>query len=1098
MKKFGLALLISLTLAGYLFPPFGVLAVDKPYLTVVSFTGDPDPADTQGEVVAEYTGTNNGVSLSVRQECDGANCWKTDYFVMVRATVSYTVLPAGHSDSDITMWFNAHGDVDHYEYFTCPGGESGTCTAYGYYTIPASEVTNFYASSHAIFNGNVGASGHQLARNWDITITISTTPIDTTECDETYTITSLVSAGTIDATDEDGISETLSIGQQYRLHVFGGPWNDGSADRYDSALDLGDGWTALSAIAADEAIVDCVQNDEDDFGLTIFWEATAEDFAIRVNDIAAAFADNTGGLDYSLYTVEESAAGGCSGQFLDGTLLATINVNSTNSSGYTLTMPPLSRALKAGEWINVQVYSGSWTEAGGAAKTDLEINSAGGIYWPMENWFYTGCSENDNNYVQIFDNSTLRIRADDTDANWGNNSGTMVIRIYAATYDRYPTGCELTYTIGDEIESKIVSASSSTGIRMLSNTYWDPSPWAKGGEGIRESNMRYFVIDVTGGPFWDGQNMSVINELSVDGGQTWYVALGSVPGVVCVVATDEIGHVRIILEETVDPQIQFRVFDPGDGYGNNSGTLGYTLYEARGLQIYQPGTALQPGTCDDEYFYDNATGVLLTMQGASSLGYPLPLIEAGNIYALQTSAGPWTDLVTGKYTIAISDDAGVTWTELSNYDYLLCGQSDDGNHVLAYIRAEEGRDYRVRVNDGDGNFANNSDSIDLTVYEADTYIDPWHSCADAYTLTEMDIPLDQRKIPAQMENGGSLPDLQSGQIYAVEASISPWIDALSHEYFLTDISSDDGTTWVAMADADQGGAPLAACVVQVGSASSEVYRVYFTANGGGYRLRSSGDGNTNFILRGGYVTYRIYSAVDTDQTPEDDDNGNGLPPLWASACYETCQRPTWVFAKYPVDFGTLGNVEIPYPDVINWIEYGRCAIQKYFAWCPEHTAALVGLMDDFNERDPFATFLEVEDGFRSIQEQLASLSTGGEEVDIYRPYSVVWGSGGGEFGGSVWDGVVPIIPDTSIWTGGELDLTATGGELPDSADYIAHCETAFEPFTGEMVNGFCPVLAIVRNFQTVWVGLQLILDIGMIIVLIKYIKRAWIDRGVAG
>jgi len=156
------------------------------------------------------------------------------------------------------------------------------------------------------------------------------------------------------------------------------------------------------------------------------------------------------------------------------------------------------------------------------------------------------------------------------------------------------------------------------------------------------------------------------------------------------------------------------------------------------------------------------------------------------------------------------------------------------------------------------------------------------------------------------------------------------------------------------------------------------------------------------------------------------------------------------------------------------------------------------LMDDFNGRDPFGTFAEVRDGFVSLQEQLASLSAGGEEVDTYRPYSVIWDTGGGEAGSSVWEGVVPILPETSIWTGGEIDLAASGGEPVDNTEYLAACEAAFEPYTGEMVNGFCPLLALARNFTVVWVGMQLLLDIGMIVVLIKYVKRSWIDKGVSG
>jgi len=65
-------------------------------------------------------------------------------------------------------------------------------------------------------------------------------------CGSDWETLDVVGSGTIDATDEDGVPSVLVLNSMYRLTVFGGPWNDSVADRYDTAVKIGEGdWQPL-------------------------------------------------------------------------------------------------------------------------------------------------------------------------------------------------------------------------------------------------------------------------------------------------------------------------------------------------------------------------------------------------------------------------------------------------------------------------------------------------------------------------------------------------------------------------------------------------------------------------------------------------------------------------------------------------------------------------------------------------------------------------------------------------------------------------------------------------------------------------------------
>jgi hypothetical protein len=317
-----------------------------------------------------------------------------------------------------------------------------------------------------------------------------------------------------------------------------------------------------------------------------------------------------------------------------------------------------------------------------------------------------------------------------------------------------------------------------------------------------------------------------------------------------------------------------------------------------------------------------------------------------------------------------------------------------------------------------------------------------------------------------------------------------------------------------MPDAD-----FAICIVHVShelDANNARYRVYFVANGD-YRIRvKSVDPLWPSNL--GWLLFRLYHVTQTDYTPPQGP-GQDTPPEpipIGSACTVTCIRPdsliTWnSISLGPIHFGDLGDLTIPVvsfplPNVGDWVEYGRCSITSYLAFCPEHVEALKTVPDKFNAYEPFGSIREVMDMITIINTKLDQLQTIGGEGQSFYPYDPVWNAGGtgGEgtpADGNNWNGVVGILPSNSPWMGGEItwdgSLDPSGGE-DDTGDYLTYCMTIYQAFFGNATLGLCNAIALARKLGNIWIIIQVAIDVGALLLIFKYFKVAWIDTGAAG
>jgi hypothetical protein len=957
-------------------------------------------------------------------------------------------------------------------------------------------------------------------------------------CSEDWETTSTVGSGTIAATNEAGVAQTLVVGSEYRLTVSGGPWNDGTTDRHDTAVKIGSAaWQALKDWAISPSAA-CSEGDPLDPTKTIVvFTATDADWKIRVNDVTGQFANNTGGMDYLLEGVAPASAGGC-GEFLLGAQLESVTIDAKWSEGYMITSS--SGGLSPGSWIAVTTSGGPWKDGGaGSDRYDVAWKNADNTWSELTGASNTSCHTHNGNYVtaylQIVQSGNNAIRVNDTGGVWTNNTGSMHFTVNAVTYSPYPpNGCSQTYQLGALIKTQSVSGSSEQGFSIDGNR--DPEE-VSGGE--VELPKRLYAIETSG--VWYSNNTPTPSTLggivrdppAGEAPNLWaWTDLLNFPDLLCSAPLDPAGHVIIYFQSFKDATYWLRAQDPAGTYSDNFGSLTFSIYEATNLRVppYTPGDMPGPGICDPYYSHEE-TGETRTLLGNNSAGNVL--LTANKIYGIETSAGPWKNNGTNSYEVAISENNGLSWALLSNYSSAICAQSADGNHILVYFQALPGRQYKLRVYDPTDTYANNTLSINYIVYDTIATIhNPWDNCAKHYSLSQIQLTTDQSTIPAQFgQSGIPVPYIESGKTYAIEISdTSYWYADLapSTHHFDAQVSADNGDNW----DVIEPGLAMASCIVQTRFATDPAemtYRIYFTA-AGTYKLRANVD-TVSPVWTGLYGTlkYYLYGTVSSDP-PVDPCTGsdcNPVPPPWTTACFETYQRPAslfkWVPFQFPtIEFGTLGSIpfpsfSVPIPAVGDWIAYLAWTVRNYFAWCPMHTAALAAIQTSYNNYEPFGTISEITAAADHIQSTLDTLTTSGGEGagQDFRPHSVIFNTGGGETeAGTGWEGALPVLTADSPWMGGQgqwnngvpldaygIPLNASGADAVSTSRqaYVDYCATIFNAHLGPAASeGLCGMVSITRLAPVVWIFMQILTDGGALLGLMVYLKKKWIEMGGVG
>lgn len=314
---------------------------------------------------------------------------------------------------------------------------------------------------------------------------------------------------------------------------------------------------------------------------------------------------------------------------------------------------------------------------------------------------------------------------------------------------------------------------------------------------------------------------------------------------------------------TPAPDLVFKM----DGYGKEPYSVTFELY------LYYQDVPKQ--NCWDNYQIGQlvSTGSVKAYNGPlgeGEIGKALG-IQGGKYYALEITDPAWIDGDVHDPNGLARYDAAITpyWMPVLGSDEWYnvmtypggCWQPLDeykpGKGRL-YFYAEQSLDntwlYGIRAQDPNGNWNNNSGSLNYKINEA-IYTPPPTACEAKYDIGEQ---ISQNRIPAWYYQGGPIFVNASpipNQSYVLEISGEPWYDENNKPHHEVDISYDGGVTWTRIDNVNFD------CVSTPGGATKRIYFTYVA--GQNIRLRA-GDGNDplNYIGNKGYVKFSVNIAKD--------------------------------------------------------------------------------------------------------------------------------------------------------------------------------------------------------------------------------------------
>lgn len=865
-----------------------------------------------------------------------------------------------------------------------------------------------------------------------------------------------------EGTPADDQIYTTVIDQYYQLYVTGGPWNDGTEDKTDVAIS----WDAVTWTPLPEPTCQ-MQMEDGQVVDTYIFIAESETFYIRVNDTEGDFADNTNNPDPMEYTISigvYSEEATCESQFAygEGDWVASVSVHA-DVNGVLATSD-----LEVGEWYAVKVASGTWQDEGSPPdRTDMEYIALADITQPLTYTDLAGgsdgvwCQTTDGytTFIQA-DGASLYLRVNNEVGSFSSNTGTLGVNIYHAAFTRAEQTCETVYERGELISSGVVNANQSNGKAFaysVGSATLDMSVGLEPGA--------WYYLETVGGPWTikDGEDPISYDMAISEDGDTW-VSFPDWERGECNIALDALGHRGVFFQIPESAAVEwFLRVDDLTTWFNNRGSMEWNLYGVSRMNV-----ELSPGqACDFAWSDDKHSGgwVDATSDGENMYLYPQGM-ETQSYYALVILGNDyyWQEETGGDpmYGMQVSNDGGDTWNAFpDDYAGSLCTITS-GHQTVTFIKVVKGQDWMIRVDSA--SFANNLLGMGYEIYAATpgNTLDPWTSCFEDASL----FPINSLTyIPVKEEpgiyingtnilaGGNEIQLLQPTETYKLEINEGPWSNGEGTNSYSAAVSSDNGATWYAIDDQTN---PDIIC----GDTDfTGMHRsIYFTVQEGQkWKIRVN-DTEGDFLNNSGNLAYTLYSAYGDEDIPPVD--VTVLPSVVNNVCVAPLVRPSSIL------------------EVSAWVNYARQGIQKYFAWCPDHTDILVALFNGLKTVEPFATIAEMGTALQSMKAEMTSYEWTSEGED----FSILDKSPTESFEMFTDHAYAPIASDNP-WESGVVDVNSFEDfEMPSS--YSA-CQEYLSPQAGsKLAQGVCYASSLfLLTGASFWI--QLILDVGIGILCIK-------------
>lgn len=531
------------------------------------------------------------------------------------------------------------------------------------------------------------------------------------------------------STDEDGVIANnadipLVVGEWYVLRWDYGYWqDDGGPDQI--ALEYWDNaannWYDL---AEGSRLVWCISTD----GLQVLFQAEAEEFVIRVNNVTGTFALNTGTPYYTLYHAAFTRTpDGCEQTFEIGELIEHRIVDADKASGEVFASMVggstihLSDGLKPGAWYVLDTTGGPWWEIAMRPhyRYDMAVSEDNGDTWDqLENWNTPSCNvalDALGHRRVIFQmpesgEEFWKLRVDGT-AQFVFNTGEMEWDLYGAVklQNTLPDGsCDYSYDLETVVDMGEIAGNDSDGEALTGLV----------------SGQLYAIRIIGEGLGWQEQLLGTTlydTQISHNDGTQWSSLPYDYPPALC---HDAVGNDLWVFVRPGD-NYQYRLRVDSTTFDNNTGSMGYTVYPAEAGQTIKntclDGWSLQSINGFDWLDVRDESGEILSSDTARY--EELIALVPGRSYLVETPAGegPWGSfdaLNVQRWDTALSPDNGQHWEAISRDSVFVdCVDYNPFGHVWrAKFTAQEGDVWKIRVNDDAGAFDNNTGNMAYKFY----------------------------------------------------------------------------------------------------------------------------------------------------------------------------------------------------------------------------------------------------------------------------------------------------------------------------------------------------------------------------------------------
>jgi hypothetical protein len=634
----------------------------------------------------------------------------------------------------------------------CTTGTSGTCDLDTYLKINSSDISWRTDWPQAYIRWSYpwwdGGSGTHWNINYLVTFADKDLSPAIANCDSQFlTGSSPIASGTVSAIDSFGDNILahntlgLNLGDWVEVVISGGPWlqNDIGGNRYDMAVRLGsDPWKEL----IDTSVSACRIDNPDGNHYKTYLQVTSLDYlAFRVN--STDFPHNSGSLSYTVYksTYSPYPANGCAETYVLGPNIGDNSVSANASNGYEF-VPAVDPNIEYG-YPTEPGIAGIQTrylaiETSGTFYTSTNMGSGLGVLKDVEGdntWHniatYPGASciaklDPIGHYLIYIPYSGGpidwwdKVATDDPARSHGSLTFTFFIATKIQTQAPQPSlpaagSCDDNYTHSATLyHTYILQGSNYVGLVM------DLDP------------TKYYALVTTGGPWLNGSTPSYNIAISPDNGITWNV-IYDYASQLCTEATDT-NHSLTYIKPLLGRVYKLRVYDPGDDYSDNSGSVSVNVYEA--TPSYE---TTQWITCASSYQMTEISSLDTDREipATASLGVPVQdialgeklILTPGTIYALDVDpAYTWDETSDhiGRYSYQVSADNGLTWVDVNDSSIgvggLLCvvhSTASNTSPYRIYFTAQNGS-YRIRVKDQNGNFGDNENYLVYRIYKTNT------------------------------------------------------------------------------------------------------------------------------------------------------------------------------------------------------------------------------------------------------------------------------------------------------------------------------------------------------------------------------------------